>query len=74
LIIEVDWSIHQKEDIAEHNQIKSDVLKGFGYKIVRLTNDEVLNNTNLVLKNIKTEIYSPPSYGGTAGSFLKNSV
>ena len=64
VIIEVDGPIHKQEDIAEHDQIRSDVLKNFGYKIVRFTNDEVLNNADLVLKKIKAEILSPPSLGG----------
>ena len=70
LIIEVDGPIHEKEDIAEHDQIRSDILEGFGYKILRFANDEVLNNISLVLERIKVEIYSPPSLGGGEGPRL----
>jgi len=70
LIVEVDGPIHKRKDIVEYDQIRSRVLESFGYKILRFTNDEVLNDINSVLKSIRTEIYSPPSLGGGEGPRL----
>ncbi|MFA6132317.1 MAG: endonuclease domain-containing protein [Patescibacteria group bacterium] len=64
LIIEVDGPIHQKKDFSEHDKFRSDVLEGFGYKILRFTNEQVLKDIDSVIKIIKTEIFSPPSLGG----------
>jgi len=54
LIIEVDGEIHnfQKELDTE----RENILIGFGFKVLRFTNDEVFNNTQEVINLILAEI------------------
>ncbi len=61
LIIEVDGAIHdlQKED----DESRSRVLNGQGFKVVRFRNEEVIGNTDAVLKEITNQldrIVTPP--------------
>lgn len=58
LIIEVDGDIHQDPDISENDKIRSDILEGVEYKILRFTNQEVLTNIFKVLSEIKKNL--PP--------------
>ncbi len=60
LIIEVDGKIHinQKEADTERTRI----LEQEGYKVIRFTNKEILNNINKVLNKIK-EASQPPKGG-----------
>jgi very-short-patch-repair endonuclease len=52
LIIEVDGGIHDDEDQKEYDEGRSFELKEKGYKILRFTNKEVLNNINNVADRI----------------------
>ncbi len=54
LILEVDGSIHQARQI--YDQSRECNLIARGYKILRFTNEEVLNDTDEVLKKIKDHL------------------
>ncbi len=56
LIIEVDGSIHQQEDILEKDLYKQRFFESLGLFVLRLSNDQVLNNIDLVIKGIKDTI------------------
>ena len=56
LVVEVDGGIHQKKENREYDQLRTEVLEGFGIMVVRFTNDEVLNLTGDVLKRIQLSI------------------
>ena len=57
LVVEVDGPIHeaQKREDREREQI----IEGEGFRIIRFTNDQVLNSLPDVLKKIKKELNSP---------------
>ena len=52
LIIEVDWSIHNLEDIYLLDLEKEKLLTQKWFKILRIKNNEIKNNMNLVLRKI----------------------
>jgi leucyl-tRNA synthetase len=73
LVIEIDGPIHnfQKKEDAERTQI----IQEAGFKVIRFSNQEVLNNLEDVLKKIKTELASRSSSPslperGTGGEVL----
>ena len=56
IIIEIDWSIHNKDSVREYDKLREYLLKKAEYKIIRFTNDEVLSNIDNVLSKIYIEI------------------
>ena len=53
-VVEVEGGIHEKPDQKEYDALRFEELKTRGLKILRLKNEEVLNNLNAVLKQITT--------------------
>ena len=43
LIVEVDGSSHDKEDKKEYDALRTQRLESLGYKVIRITNKEVIN-------------------------------
>ena len=43
LIIEIDGSIHELEDVKRNDAIRENHLKNLGLKIIRFKNEEVIN-------------------------------
>jgi len=61
LIIEIDGGIHKNQkDADESRQLLLEVKKG--YKVIRFTNEEVLNQIENVLEKIKIELQNRPSF------------
>jgi primosomal protein N' len=54
LIIEVDGEIHQYTQVED--QIRQEVLETLGYHIIRFTNDEVINNLDFVVQQIRDSL------------------
>jgi very-short-patch-repair endonuclease len=54
LIIEVDGKIHKTQ--KEYDEGRTFELEELGYKVIRFSNEEVLNNISEVIKKIKEEI------------------
>jgi len=52
--IELDGQYHNNPDVAEKDANRTYELEELGIQIIRFTNDEVINNTNLVVEKIKT--------------------
>ena len=48
LVIEVDGSIHQLEEIIEYDGIRQKALEEAGFTVLRFRNEEVLENINAV--------------------------
>jgi len=73
--VEVDGPIHeaQKREDREREQI----LEGEGFRIIRFTNDQVLNSLTDVLKKIKKEVLkylirkNKHVYKGVLNMFIK---
>ena len=56
LVIEVDGDTHFTEDAQEYDQIRSEILQGYGLKVLRFTNDEVLHNFAAVCSAIEENL------------------
>ena len=52
LVVEVDGGYHENADVAEYDNLRTELLESLGYKVVRFTNEEVLANTDNVLDEI----------------------
>lgn len=61
LIIEIDGSIHDEEDIREYDKIRQEQLENIGYKFLRFRNNDVMNSLDGVLAEIKGYLTSPPA-------------
>lgn len=48
LVIEVDGSIHQLDEIIKNDGIRQKALEASGFTVLRFTNEEVLENINAV--------------------------
>jgi len=54
LWIELDWEIHN--DREEYDEIRTEILEVWGYKIIRFSNDEIENNIIDTLNNLQKYI------------------
>jgi very-short-patch-repair endonuclease len=53
LVIEVDGEIHDMEETREYDDGRTGHLEHFGIKVIRFTNEEVLGNEELVIRQIR---------------------
>ena len=58
LIIEVDGGYHNETEQAEADMLRTQFLNEQGFKVIRFTNDEVLNNIDGVVEKIKQSLAS----------------
>ena len=56
LIIEIDGGIHLRSENKEYDISRDIILKEFKIEILRLNNDEVINEPDLVIEKIKRTI------------------
>ncbi len=56
LIIELDWNIHNLEEIYILDKEKEKILESLGYKILRFRNEEVFEDMKWVLEIIRIKI------------------
>ena len=59
LVIEIDGDIHYTENAQEYDRQRTEILEGYGLKVIRFTNQEVLQNLAGVVVVIEESI--PPS-------------
>jgi len=60
LIIEVDGGYHNEENQKEFDQARTEYLNQKGFRVIRFTNGEVLNDIEKTLEIIKSALNSPP--------------
>lgn len=60
LVIEVDGSIHDIEEVAENDKIRDAALKNVGLTIMRFTNDEVEHHLEAVIQTIHQPLQPNP--------------
>ncbi len=62
LIIEVDGEVHFNKEAIEHDDGRTAVLERLGIKVIRFTNDQVINNKDLIISEINRFIidHLPP--------------
>ena len=53
LVIEIDGGYHTSQQQQEADVLRTQWLNGYGFKVVRFTNEEVINTTETVIKRIK---------------------
>ena len=56
LIVEVDGAYHFTNEQMGHDAYRTDVLEQFGFRVIRFTNDEVINETERVIQTIKKNL------------------
>jgi tRNA modification GTPase len=59
LIIEVDGGYHQLPEVELRDEERNRILENAGYQVLRFANEEALNDSQHVVKNIKSKIESP---------------
>ncbi|MDP2540648.1 ATP-dependent DNA helicase RecG [Tenacibaculum discolor] len=69
LIVEVDGKYHETPEQEEADNLRTEILTDFGYKVIRFTNEEVIGNIDNVLENIKETLKSLPS-GEVGGAVI----
>lgn len=52
LVIEIDGSIHDLDEIKINDEIRQKALEALGLRVIRFTNNEILNNLESVLETI----------------------
>ena len=68
LVIEVDGEIHTSEDACQYDQERDSLLKSCGLQVLRFSNHQVLNDTQITLTQIQQTLSLPPPPGkGEAG-------
>jgi very-short-patch-repair endonuclease len=55
-VIEVDGSIHEIFEYEEHDIGRSEMLNDFGITVIRFTNEQILNDLDGTIKQIKSEV------------------
>ena len=56
LIIEVDGAYHFTDSQAEYDIYRTEELERFGFRVLRFTNEEVIYETQKVIRKIKESI------------------
>jgi isoleucyl-tRNA synthetase/very-short-patch-repair endonuclease len=61
VVIEIDGGYHQEEDQRKLDEARTQLLNYRGYKVIRFTNDEVLNDLDEVLHKITIYLAHTPT-------------
>lgn len=61
LAVEIDGDIH--DSLKEYDSIRQQILEDKGIKFLRFRNDDVFQNINIVLRNIKRFFLPSPQSG-----------
>jgi len=56
LIIEVDWSIHDLEEVVELDLEKEKLVNNLWIKVIRIKNQDIKNNLTIVINKIKANL------------------
>jgi very-short-patch-repair endonuclease len=66
LVIEIDGDSHFSEDAQVYDQHRTSILEGYGLRVIRFTNDEVLHSFDAVCEGIEQVLIppNPPFQGG----------
>lgn len=62
LVIEVDGGGHFTEEGREYDKQRTKVLEGYGLKVIRFTNTEIMNNFREVCSEIAKHLYPPTPF------------
>jgi very-short-patch-repair endonuclease len=56
LVIELDGEIHSEKEILNHDEGRTGELERYGIKVIRITNNQILHDSNLVVEKINGNI------------------
>lgn len=56
LVVEIDGAYHDEEEQQKVDALRSERLNALGFRVIRFSNEEVLNNIEEVLSTIKANI------------------
>ncbi|HTB52249.1 MAG TPA: endonuclease domain-containing protein [Ferruginibacter sp.] len=56
LVIELDGTIHDIETIKENDKVRQRIIEEDGLKVIRFSNEQVFNEIQKVLKEIKSHL------------------
>lgn len=56
LVIEIDGGYHTSRQQQEADKLRTQWLSGYGFKVIRFINEEVINTTETVIKRIKEHL------------------
>ena len=62
LIVEVDGGYHSQPEVMEADALRTQILQTYGHKVIRFTNEEVLNDVEKVLATIQKELAFRPTF------------
>jgi len=66
LVIEID-GMHHSTVQQQYDSDRTEILKIYGLRIVRFTNDEVMNHFEMICRRIQAISLTPLAKGGAAG-------
>ncbi len=74
LLIEVDGDYHNDPEQKEYDDSRTEYLESLGFRVLRVTNDEVINHFPKVSETIKKELAASPLSGrrGAGGEAKKS--
>jgi len=64
LVIEIDGDTHFTDQGLEYDRVRTSVLEGYGLKVIRFTNKQVLEDFDAVCASIQSHSDSPLAKGG----------
>ena len=67
LILEVDGGYHKDEIVRQQDEMRTSYLNEKGFRVMRFTNEEVLNNIEKTLETILIALRQPPPLRGGLG-------
>lgn len=56
LVIEIDGEYHNSDEQKQEDEIRTHNLNKLGFRVIRFTNEEVINETDYVLEAIENSI------------------
>ncbi|WP_084669152.1 endonuclease domain-containing protein [Spirulina major] len=62
LVIEIDGESHYTKEAIEYDKIRTQILNGYGLKVIRFTNQEILQNLEGVCEKIEALIPKYSNY------------
>jgi very-short-patch-repair endonuclease len=63
LVVEVDGGCHNEAEQKKYDAARTQAINEFGVRVIRFTNDEILNSLPEVLKKISEAMHSPSPQG-----------
>ena len=54
VVIELDGSIHDLQEVIEYDKLREEDIISFGIKVIRFTNNEIISNIHTVVGKIQS--------------------